>query len=220
MRASTSCCRHCSARPLLAEATPGPAAPLTCRANEMPWSAEWLCCETLAGCTPNPFLHLFVCLSGCSPEVIARAMSVMDFLALDRYTLDRYKGIGTQSLISHPLSYFGLLWASFPSSVFVRAKIRFSAAARLTTKPKPTLPLTNPLATTIRHKGSRSRTPPSCPLPTIAWLGLAGTIHAALRGTRKLCSPHPLSHLGSPLLNESESRGCYKHVHRYCTHLC
>ncbi|EHK43063.1 hypothetical protein TRIATDRAFT_86097 [Trichoderma atroviride IMI 206040] len=78
------------------------------------------------GCTPNRLLHLS-CLSVCSSEAIASHKTL---------ALDRRKDIGTQSLISHSLSCFGLLLASFASSVFVGANIRFSAA-RLSTRPSP-----------------------------------------------------------------------------------
>lgn len=165
MRASTSCCRRCSSPPLLAEAAPGPAAPPIARANGMPSSAEWLCCETLAGCTPNPFLHLFVCLSvGCSSEAIARAISAMDSLALDTW-IQRHRH--DESLISHASSLTRTLafsWLLFLLA-FCQCKDQI-LCCQANHQAKPTLPLTNPLATTIRHEDSRSRTPPSCPLPT------------------------------------------------------
>lgn len=155
MRASTSCCRHCSSRPLLAEATPGPAAPLLCRANEMPWSAEWLCSETLAAPLTG-FCTCPVCL--CSSEAIASHKTL---------ALDRHKDIGTQSLISHPLSCFGLLLASFPSSVFAGANIRFSAA-RLAHSPSRE-------PTRYHNKAQRLAIPDSTavstPYHSLAWPG-------------------------------------------------
>ncbi|KAL6896334.1 hypothetical protein GGI43DRAFT_113706 [Trichoderma evansii] len=136
-RSTTSCCRHRSSRPLLAESTPGPAAPPISRANEMPWSAEWLRCETLAVCTPNPFLHL---LSAAHQKLRDDDAGDGATSTLSLWTRRRRHAEFNLSLSFFPS--FAFSWLLFLLA-FVSGKIRFSATG-LT---KPTLPLTNPLAT-------------------------------------------------------------------------
>lgn len=144
--------------------TPGPAAPPICRANEMPWSAEWASLRNLGR------MHPLTCFCTCCPLLIREQCECDED---DGVSCTGYEDIiHTQSLISHSLGFFAsvfcILLASFASSV-CRCKDQI-----LCHRAKPR-------THSLHNKARRLSIPDSTVVstPYIAWPGLSMLLSVA-----------------------------------------